>query len=159
MITIELADREVLDYLHQLRLRVGDMRPALQEIGEYMIQSTRARFGTGTAPDGTEWAENSPLTVSRKKGTQPLIGETKRLSTEFSYFIGNHELTFGSPLEYAAIQQFGAGQGEFGRGKYEIRNGSFPIPFGDIPARPFIGISDQDQVEILDIIHGYLAIE
>ena len=79
------------------------------------------------------------------------------MSTEFSYFIGNNELTFGSPLEYAATQQFGAEQGEFGRGSFKKRNGSFPIPWGDIPARPFVGISDQDQVEILDIIRGYLA--
>lgn len=159
MITIELAEREVLDYLQQLQRHADDMTPALQEIGEYMIQSTRERFGTGTAPDGTPWVENSPLTLSRKKGTQPLIGETKRLSTEFSYFIGNNELTFGSPLEYAAVQQFGAEQGKFGRGKYESREGSFPIPWGDIPARPFIGISDQDQMEILDIIQGYLAVD
>lgn len=159
MITIELADREVLDYLQQLQLRVGDMTPALQEIGEYMIQSTRERFATGIDPDGTPWAENKPTTLARKKGTQPLIGETKRLSTEFSYFIGNNELTFGSPLEYAAIQQFGARRGEFGQGKYETREGSFPIPWGDIPARRFIGIGDQDKVGILDIVHGYLTPE
>ena len=157
MITIELDDREVLDYLHQLQQRTGDMTPALQEIGEYLIQSTRERFGAGTAPDGTPWAENSPTTLSRKKGTQPLIGETKRLSTEFSYFIGNNELTFGSPIEYAAIQQFGGKQGSSGRGRYKTRKGSFPIPWGDIPARPFIGISDDDQVKILDIIQGYLV--
>jgi phage virion morphogenesis protein len=159
MIEIELDDREVLDYLHQLQQRTGDITPALGEIGEYLIKSTKERFGTGTAPDGTPWAKNSDLTLSRKEGTQPLIGETKRLSTEFSYFIGNNELTFGSPLEYAAIHQFGVGQGESGRGSFKTRKGSFPIPWGDIPARPFIGISDSDQMEILDIISGYLSAE
>ncbi len=157
MIEIKLDDREVLDYLHQLQQRTSDMTPALQEIGEYLIKSTKERFGTGTAPDGTPWAKNSDLTLSRKKGTQPLIGESQQLSTKFSYFIGNNELTFGSPVEYAAIQQFGAGQGDSGRGSYETKKGSFPIPWGDIPPRPFIGISDEDQVEILDIISGYLS--
>lgn len=157
MITIELANREVLDYLQQLQQRVGDMTPALQDIGEYLIASTKERFATSTGPDGKKWADNSPLTLSRKKGTQPLIGETKRLSTEFSYFIGNNELNFGSPLEYAPVQQFGASQGAFGRGSFKTRKGSFPIPWGDIEARPFIGISDDDRVEILDIIQSYLS--
>lgn len=157
MIKVEVDDREVLDYLRQLQQRTGDITPALGEIGEYLIKSTKERFGTGTAPDGTLWEKNSPLTLSRKKGTQPLIGEAERLSTEFSYFIGNNELAFGSTVEYAAVQQFGAGQGAIGRGTYEKKRGSFPIPWGDIPARPFIGISDDDQVKILDIIQGYLA--
>lgn len=157
MITIELDDRQVLDALNDLLQRTGDVTPALQEIGEYLIKSTKERFGSGTAPDGTPWAANSDLTLSRKKGTRPLIGETEQLSTKFSYFIGNNELTFGSIYPYAAIQQFGSAQGASGRGTYKTKKGSFPIPWGAIPARPFIGISDQDQVEILDIIRGYLS--
>jgi len=30
-------------------------------------------------------------------------------------------------------------------------------PSRNIPARPFLGISDQDETEILDIIKGHLA--
>jgi phage virion morphogenesis protein len=147
MITVEFNDRGILDVLRALEQRTSDLTPALQDIGEYLTTSTKDRFASSTAPNGTPWGQNSDVTLSRKRGTKPLIGETRRLSNEFNYFIGNNELTFGSSLEYAAVQQFGADQGEFGNGS----------PWGDIPARPFIGISDDDQVEILDIINSYLA--
>ena len=62
-------------------------------------------------------------------------------------------MAVGSSLEYAAVQQFGARRGEFGR----TRRGA-PIPWGDIPARPFLGVSRVDRVEILDILAGYLAL-
>ncbi len=147
MITVEFNDREVLDALQSLHQRMNDLTPVLQDIGEYLTTSTKDRFAAGIGPDGNAWDQNSDVTLERKRGTKPLIGETHRLSNELSYFIGNNELTFGSPLEYAAVQQFGADQGDFGHGS----------PWGDIPARPFIGISDDDQVEILDIINSYLA--
>jgi len=50
----------------------------------------------------------------------------------------------GSPMEYAAMQQFGGTKAEF------------PNLWGDIPARPFLGISSQDENEILTILRNYL---
>jgi phage gpG-like protein len=32
----------------------------------------------------------------------------------------------------------------------------FPMPWGDIPARPFLGFSDDDQAAILEIVRNYL---
>jgi phage gpG-like protein len=58
----------------------------------------------------------------------------------------------GSSLEYAAVQQLGARRGQFGR----TRRGA-PIPWGDIPARPYLGISQADSSAILDIISQYLG--
>jgi len=57
----------------------------------------------------------------------------------------------GSVLEYAAVQQFGAKKGAFGR----TRRGA-PIPWGDIPPRPFLGLSDADRRSILDLIAEHL---
>ncbi|MHB8921670.1 MAG: phage virion morphogenesis protein [Halothiobacillus sp.] len=51
-----------------------------------------------------------------------------------------------------AFQQFGAAEGAFG----ETTTGH-PIPWGDIPARPFIGLSDKDEAEILNIITSYMG--
>lgn len=55
-------------------------------------------------------------------------------------------------MEYAAAQQFGMKKGYAGANK----RGS-PIPWGDIPARPFLGISDHDRGMILDEISDYLS--
>ena len=34
--------------------------PLLAELGEYVLRTTRARFSTQTAPDGTAWAALQP---------------------------------------------------------------------------------------------------
>ena len=52
---------------------------------------------------------------------------------------------------YAAVHQFGAKKGQFGTAK----NGS-SIPCGDIPARPFIGVSDADESRIVEMLSEWL---
>lgn len=159
MIKIDLDDRSVLNALNGLLRAGADLQPALQDIGEYLVVSTRDRFRDGVAPDGAPWAPNSPVTTARRgkgaAGKRPLIGETRQLSTRIFYRVTAHTVEVGSPLEYAAVHQFGAGKGQFGRSKRGSKRG--PIPWGDIPARPFLGLSDQDRSEVLDIIQEHLA--
>ena len=57
----------------------------------------------------------------------------------------------GSNLVYAPTHQFGAEKGDFGSTSKKR-----PIPFGDIPARPFLGISEATTEEILDAIRDHL---
>lgn len=173
MIRIEVDDKAVRARLSVLAQQVADLRPALSDIGEYLVMSTKQRFGESRSPDGTPWAPNSPVTIMRylsrfggtrgrrgltKKGAamaaakKPLIGETRRLSTEISYQVGTDSLEVGSSLEYAAIQQLGARKGQSGR----TRRGA-PIPWGDIPPRPFLGISESDRAAILEIVSSHLG--
>lgn len=170
MITLEIDDRAVRRVLSDLAQRVADPTPALRDIGEYMVASTRRRFAAGRAPDGTAWAPNSPVTITRylrnyggsfsrrgrgltKRGAaraaakRPLIGETRRLSSEIAYRLIPGGVEVGSSLVYSAVQQFGARRGQFGR----TRRGA-PIPWGDIPARPFMGVSADDRDRIIAIM-------
>jgi phage virion morphogenesis protein len=164
MIDIELDDAQLRRAIAHAQRRMGDLRPVMQEIGEYLVVSTKERFATSTAPDGSRWAPNSEATVAallrarggiKRKGApgskRPLIGETQRLSTEINYRATSDSVAVGSAEEYAATQQFGANKGAFGR----TRRGA-PIPFGDIPARPFLGLSPDDRREILDILSEHL---
>ena len=175
---IELTDRSGLDYLHGFVARAKNMRPVLLEIGEDMAESTKQRFATATGPDGTAWAPNSALTLARyssnfarKKdgeftkrsaaklaGKKPGTGETRALSTTINYQLhGDGAVAIGSPMIYAGTFHYGAKSGEFGFGFYKTRQGSFPLPWGDIPARPFLGASDEDKANIVDLVQGYLA--
>ena len=174
---IELTDRSGLDYLHGLLERAQDMRPVLMEIGEDMSESTKARFATATSPDGTAWAPNSALTLARysslfarKKdgeftkasaaklaGKKPGTGETRMLATTINYQVQDAtSVGIGSPMVYAGTFNYGAKSGEFGFGIYATRNGSFPIPWGDIPARQFLGASADDQANIVGLVRSYL---
>jgi phage virion morphogenesis protein len=145
MIEIHVDNQAVLAALQNLLNTTGNLRPTLLEIGETLTESTKQRFGSKTGPDGQAWAGNSEITIERKGRDQPLTGETGKLMDEIHYnLIGPDTLILGSPMEYAAMQQFGGSKDEFAQ------------LWGDIPARPFLGISDADQDAILAIIEDQL---
>lgn len=73
---------------------------------------------------------------------------TGSLHTRF----GPDFLEFGSSAVQSTVMQFGASRGDFGT----MANGS-PIPWGDIPARPFIGLSHDDEITINDILSENIA--
>lgn len=179
MINVEIDDQQLRQALKGLEAAGKDLRPALQDIGELLVQSTKQRFQTSTGPDGARWAPNTPTTLMRylgrykssysKKtgrltkagaergsGKRPLIGETGSLMSQIAWQMEGSgaaiALRVGSPMVYAAAQQFGMKKGYAGT----TSRGS-PIPWGDIPARPFLGISDADSRSILDIIADHLA--
>lgn len=168
MITIQVNDREVMDTLNQLVSRAQNLRPAFAEIGEDLLETTKRRFATATDPDGKSWAANSPVTVDRYLGIfkssykkdgslsnagaaragnkKPLTGETRALQTTINYQLeGTTGVSIGSPMVYAAMQQFGGTKSQF------------PNLWGDIPARPFLGVSTSDRANILDILGSYLV--
>lgn len=154
MITIELKSDTVGPALDRLAALIDDLTPVMQNIGEYLVDSTKERFQTGTAPDGSRWAPKSPVTMARygarrsnRVDPRPLI-RTGDLRNFITMEAGSDSVSVGSNLIYAAVMQFGAAQGAFGR---TSRNA--PIPWGAIPARPFLGLSPEDE-RALDAIIG-----
>lgn len=142
---IEIDDREVLDMLTRVHQRIGNMRPLLAEIGEHMTASTKERFDTTTSPGGSPWLENSISTLQHKQGNTPLTGETGIMHSSIDYdVLSETAVEIYSPEEYAAMQQFGGTKAEF------------PQLWGDIPARPFLGMSEEDKSYILDLSIDYL---
>lgn len=159
MYRVEITgEGEVLGALNRLLAASDNTLPAMQDIGEYLIESTRQRFRDMLGPAGEPWVPNTEVTqdAAEARGDRydprPLFGPTRRLSSEILAFAGNHEVTVGSALIQAAVMHFGAEQGEFGT---SARGG--PLPWGDIPARPFIGISRDDETQVLAILGEYLG--
>lgn len=196
MIKIEINDREVRQAMNRLIAAGGNLKPALAEIGEQLVRSTKLRFESQTDPDGNRWAPNKESTLlayldnkagkntTRKdekfknkfynqkrdkgklnaKGARALIakkvlaGGSNNLADQFNRADGsncrvsNSTVEVGSTMAYAAVQQFGAKQGAFGKNKK-----GRPIPWGDIPARPFLGLSAKDKQDVLAILNEHLA--
>jgi len=168
-VVVEIADRQVLAVLQRLADVGHNLGGALRAIGENLVESTKRRFETSTGPDGEPWAPNTQTTyemylgafkssttkkgrlskagASRAAGKKPLIGETQSLMSEIVYLVSGDELIVGSPMEYATTHQFGAAEGEFGSDRH-----GRPIPWGDIPARPFLGLDDEDRRMVLDVL-------
>jgi phage virion morphogenesis protein len=150
IIEVNIDNAHLLKALAGLSNAIARPRPALLAIGEDLVKSTKKRFTDSLSPDGKAWTLNSPLTLKRKRGNKPLIGEGT-LRDQIAYAEAGDTLTIFSTMEYAATQQFGAKQGAFGRTR---RNA--PIPWGDIPARPFLGVSLDDELMIEETIGDYL---
>lgn len=179
MITINIAvdDKTVNQVIAELQRRLADMTPAMKQIGEALVSSTKRRFATSIGPDGTPWARNSQTTYLRmieqragttlKKGPdagrlnakgvglavgkKPLIGESKKLGTTIFPTVGPDSVMIGSPEIYAGVQQFGELKGAAGTDRRH-----HPIPWGTIPPRPFIGMSVADEDSVLSIVTRYL---
>jgi phage virion morphogenesis protein len=148
MITIEIKNDQVTPALSNLADLFGDLTPLMGRLAQQLQTSTLDRFPTGRAPDGSVWAPKSPVTLARNPGyTRPLIGRRGELSSTIGANWGADFAEISSARPQAAVLQFGAAQGAFGRTK---RGG--PIPWGNIPARPFFGISAQDETDILEIV-------
>jgi phage gpG-like protein len=144
--------------LAALDAALTDMTPVMNDLGELLTTSTKDRFPTGTAPDGSRWAPKSQTTLNRygvKKSNRvdprPLFGPSGLLSQQIFHDASAIEVSWGSNLIYSAVMQFGAGKGAFGT----MSNGS-PIPWGNIPARPFIGVSAEDEVNIIATLEEWL---
>ncbi|PPD29119.1 MAG: hypothetical protein CTY19_17865 [Methylomonas sp.] len=73
MISVIYRDTEIIQALLQLEQATGNLAPALRDIGDVLIESTKQRFADGEAQDGKSWAENSQVTIDRKGRSDPLI--------------------------------------------------------------------------------------
>ncbi|MFI3186582.1 MAG: phage virion morphogenesis protein [Methylococcaceae bacterium] len=143
---MEIDDRGVLAALARVQQRIGNITPLLAEIGEDMKESTMERFVTSKDPYGMMWALNSGVSQEMfEEGVKPLIGDTGLLNSTINYnVLSTTAVEIGSPMIYAAMQQFGG------------TTTQFPHLWGDIPARPYLGLSEADKANILDLTVDYL---
>ena len=156
---IRIDDREVQLAFNRLIQAGEDLSPAMRAIGEHMVNTTRERFRDEKAPDGTPWAPLSEVTLKRKKrNVDKILTERGYLSGTIAYREGPDFVEIGSSRIYASTHQFGAAKGEFGGVRTSLPGRSFfqPIPWGDIPARPFLGVSDEDSAAIADAVLDHI---
>jgi phage gpG-like protein len=157
LIKVDFDAPSVFDKLKSVGDALGDLTPLHQDIREYMVEATRQRFRDGKGPDGVAWKPKSQLTLTRylERGDgnrpDPLIGPSGRLGREIVGTADKTAAEIGSALEYSGVMQRGAAKGAFGR---DSRN--HPLPWGDIPARVWLGISEADEAAIIDIADEYL---
>ena len=103
-----------------------------------MLNRTRERFRTQTAPDGSPWAKLDDDYKKRKPQNKDkiltLFGDLKGV---LNMQVGPRSVRIGTPLIYGAAHQFGR-------------------PEINLPARPFLGLSTSDEQELLDILRDHL---
>lgn len=137
-----------------------DLRAPLLASAAILESSTRERFDTGIGPDGDAW---KPSRRALETGGVTLRDKGNLLDSITSE-VRESEVEVGSDgrrdsAKYAATHQFGA--------HITPKNGPFLVFTGadgglvfarsvDIPARPFIGISDTDVVDLTELWTDHL---
>lgn len=135
------------------------LQRVLGDIGENLVEEIKQRIEDNRKWGGGQFAPNSAVTLKRKRGAKPLIDSGVFASSRLYYSLssGAASVTVGASAVQSAVLQFGAKKGAFGKTKRGA-----PIPWGDIPARPYMPITDAGQLEpeahelVLEVIEEYL---
>ena len=176
-ITITVDDAQAREHLNSLGQ--ADTSELMPRLGEYLLKSTQRRFSTQTAPDGTSWEKLKARYASRKKYNQDKILTLRGyLRRSIRYQVtGATSVEVGTNNKYAAIHQFGgtidqnaqsrrvrfrsvAGQVLFAGKRHKrvterwVSRGAYQVK---ITARPFIGVSSDDETEIKDIVMDWVS--
>lgn len=114
----------------------GDLTPLMNALGGYGESSTRDRFRTKTAPDGTSWAQLAPSTIKAKNGRSNILVDGGPLEESLKYESGDSWVAIGASEQYAKYHQAGTIY---------------------MPAREFLGLSEADRQGMGNIINDFLA--
>lgn len=176
---IEIVADTVSAALQKARdaLQGDGQRLMLDEIGEYLLRSTRARAALQKAPDGTAWDTLSPrykrFKNKKRAGKHMLRFDFHMLGDQFSHQVSGDTLLVGTNAKYGAIHHFGGdierpsrtaevffrrdGDGTVGNRFVSRRKSNFaqrvtlPAYKITMTARPWLGLSPEDETEVLAI--------
>lgn len=150
--------------LDSMSATAKNLKPILEEIGKDMKTKTDFCFRLEKSPEGVSWKK------SKRNGKT--LSNTGALKRSISYSTSSDSATVGTNLKYAKTMHYGASKHSFGYSVAKIKaftrkNGSkvkahsryMQSPWGDIPARPFIGISNNQMLKYRKMIANYLGIK
>lgn len=147
----EDADLQRVAKRLQRALAKADFRPLLQLIAGGLRESATLRFHQGKAPDGSHWKKSHRALVT---GGQTLILEG-RLRDSLAARVNAKSLEVGTNVVYGGIHQFG-GIIRPKKGRALAVPGVGFRSSVTMPARPYLGISADDETEIKDMTEAWL---
>lgn len=173
---VTIDDLEVRAAFNALAERAESLHPALDAIGEAMVSKTQLRFAEQHGPDGAKWL---PSERALRTGGQTLIETARLMMSQTHNVIGDNGVEWGTNVIYAAIHQNGGTIDIYARGQEIYRkvgkdgaignlfvkksksNFASHVEIGDykinMPARPFVGIDEEDRAEIKGTLADFLA--
>ena len=175
-IDIKIEDKEVKELLSRIQTKAKNLRPVMSIIGEIVQTSIQRNFEAGGRPK--KWKPLSPATIARRKeqGRWPgkILAIRGGLFRSITYQAKNDRVEIGANIKYAALHHFGAKKGKFGTVTAQVKSHirqlktgktssvsahtrQTKIPWGNIPARPFMMVHDEDWKEIKDSLRDYIV--
>ncbi len=119
--------------------KLGDTQALMESVGEALRSGTIERFEAEEDPQGKKW---KPSARAMAGGGKTLDKES-HLKDSIDYAATSDKVMVGSNLPYARIHQLG---GKTGKG-HKV----------DMPARPYLGVSEEDMDEVRETMADFLA--
>ena len=119
--------------------KLGDTQALMESVGEALRSGTIERFEAEEDPQGKKW---KPSARAMAGGGKTLDKES-HLKDSIDYAATSDKVMVGSNLPYARIHQLG---GKTGKG-HKV----------DMPARPYLGVSEEDMDEVRETVADFLA--
>ena len=143
-IEIKIDNKDVDRKLLELAQKSENLRPLMKNIAGIFASATEENFKNEGRPD--KWTELSEATkkqrTKQKKWPGQILQVSGQLASSISTQYDDESAIIGSNLDYAAIHQLG---GQAGKNKKV-----------EIPARPYLKLTDDNFNEILDATKQYL---
>ena len=143
-IEIKIDNKDVERKLLELAQKGKNLRPLMKNIAGIFASATEENFKNEGRPD--KWTELSEVTkkqrTKQKKWPGQILQVSGQLASSISTQYDDESAVIGSNLDYAAIHQLG---GQAGKNKKV-----------EIPARPYLKLTDDDFNEILDATKNFL---
>ena len=173
-IKISIDDKEAQDLLGRIQRNLGNLKPAMEIIGETVQTSIQRNFEKGGRPKKWKGLSETTKKERQKKGKWPGLilvrsGVSGGLMGSISYRALGGSVILSANKKSAATHQFGAKKGSFGtivaNVRAHLRKGrtvrahtrTMRLPWGDIPARPFMMVQDEDWSEIRHALVEFIA--
>lgn len=150
-LAITVNDRPVNTAIANMLDMGMDLRPLLEDLGMEGEESTRLRFDTNIAPDGTPW---KPSLRAQVTGGKTLKRDGFLQDSIVYQLDGGDAVEWGSNLIYAAIHQTGGeifAKSAEGLSFFLATGAHVVVQKVTIPAREFLGISYIDEQAFLSI--------
>lgn len=147
-------DRAARRALGALTASGENLTPLYDEAGSHLVASTQERMHAGRDPRGNPWIKSIR---ARVEGGQTLIDHAN-LVQSITHAPDAGGVSVGSNLVYALIHQIGGViRAKSARGlRFRIAGGGWVrVQSVTIPARPWLGISDEDKIALAAIIKDY----
>lgn len=145
---VEIQDDELKALcarLNKIALKPGERKDLLGRIGAEIETQTTERFATKETPDGDSWTDIAESTKNHylkrfgsKNPGNGILWREGSLMNSITHEVNSWSVVVGATKVYAAVHHFG----------WKDRN---------IPARPYLGLSDEDKTDIIAIINGFLS--
>ncbi|MBB4955565.1 phage virion morphogenesis protein [Agrobacterium vitis] len=156
-VSVTISDASVRRSFDNLAVVMGNTRPVMAAIGTELVGSTHMRFVSQTDPDGNAWQALDPDYAATKRNSR-ILTESGRLRDSINARAGNDHVSVGTNVIYAAIHQLGGTIEPKAASHLFFKIGGERIVANSVtlPARPYLGISSDDETAIAEIVFSFV---